>query len=119
MSAGETGDALADLVLSELQGKSDLEQRILANRIFAALAPWQLATTVRVPTPPLIPMGLAEASEYEQTTLGFGSHKDVPIQLVPTAYLEWLADACRDTWKNLHRYLNNPIIRQGRLSRGV
>lgn len=106
------GDTLAELIRYEMAGRCPLEQRIIANRVKSAIESWIPA---RVQTPAdLIPMSDQEASVFEASLMEFGKYAGKNVYSVSWDYLEWLADAGRKNWRQIHTYLNSPRVKRER-----
>lgn len=106
------GDALAELIQAELEGHAPIAQRIIANRVKAAIELW-IPARAQAPAD-LIPMTDQEALAFEQDRMEFGKYSGRPVGDVPLDYLEWLADAGRKTWRQIHAYLNSPRVKRER-----
>lgn len=109
-NAGSVGDTLAEMIRSELEGRSEVEMRIIAHRVQKAVEAW--AKVGEVPPHPVKPMTAQEALAFEQEPMEFGKYNGVAVKDVPLDYLQWVADAGRRTWQQLHAYLNSPRIRE-------
>jgi hypothetical protein len=113
MLPSDIADTLVDLIATETQGLDTIGTRIVANRIYEVIRPW-LHPSRQGMSPAIEPMTDEESRRFEHTFIPFGKYATSPIENVPVAYLEWLADQSRNTWRNLHRYLNSPRIRAER-----
>jgi len=102
---------LVDLVVAEGSRLDRVGRTVVARRMVEALRPW-LPGARHVAEARPGPMGRAEAAAFAKGTLGFGAHGDTPIGDVSVDYLEWLADRSRQTWLDLHRYLNSPAVKR-------
>ena len=88
-----------------------LQLRIAANKFRRVLDQFD------PPKPPdpllvmsLLPMTDAEAKQFETNPMAYGKHAGTPTRDVPRDYLEWLADAKRSEWREMHRYLLRTVI---------
>lgn len=109
----DEAEVLADLVADELEAFCPIGRRIIAARLESVLSP-HVPRIAPASSSDLQPMGEAEAARYGATALPFGRYGGKPVSDAPLAYLEWLADASRATWLNLHRYLNSPAVKRER-----
>jgi len=106
------GDTLAELIRAELAGCTPTAQRIIANRIKAAIESW--IEPGEKPLQSVPPMTDQEAFLFKQERMEFGKYTGQCVCDVPLDYLEWLADASRKTWRQIHGYLNSPRVKQER-----
>jgi len=113
MNAGTAAQTLIDMIVDEASGYDDVGRTIIAKRIMGVLSGW-LPEREKTKCDPVgcVPMTEREASEFERQTVQFGKYVGQQYWDVPTDYLRWLADASRDTWRALHRYLNSPAVRR-------
>ncbi len=105
--ANASTEALIELVEDELAGLDQVGRVIVARRLQAVAA--RILPVTR--DDPLKPMDAAEAKRFGATTIEFGKHAGRRHDEVPADYLEWLADASRETWRNLTRYLKSERVR--------
>lgn len=116
-NAGTVGDTLAQMVREELEGRDEVGQRIIANRVRHAIEAW--VHVGETPPQPVKPMTDQEATAFECEPMEFGKYNGVPVKDVPLDYLEWVADAGRKTWRQIHAYLNSPRLLAERRSEEV
>lgn len=121
MNAGETAAELVALLESEITGMDDLGKRIIANRLAEVILPLMAAPVRQEPLlATTAPMSDVEAHAYGQThIMRFGKFEGKRIDAVPLDYLIWLTDESRRLWKEMHRYLNSPRIKQERDQKGL
>lgn len=113
----EAARQLIELIVEEGQGQDIFGRRIIANRIIGALSGWQSESRKEIARDvSLEPMTDEEAKRFGKETMTFGKHCGKQIDSVDLDYLSWLADNSRQTWRNLHRYLNSPRIRIERIA---
>jgi hypothetical protein len=103
MTAGQVAEELLELLELEFDKLDPVGQRIVANRLLERLSAWLPEPK---PLPPVEPMTEQQAKAYGLSALDFGKHAGEELRDVPVDYLEWLADASRDLWRNLHGYLH-------------
>jgi hypothetical protein len=104
MSTNHELQSLLDLISETLQTLPDNARGIAANLIrrrIDELYPKPIAKCVDV----VEKMTPAEQHAFGITELGYGKYLDIQIRDIPREYLEWLADAKRKEWRELHSYL--------------
>lgn len=106
------GNSLGELIREEMESRDPVAQRIIANRVRLAIEEWIKAG--ENPPQPVPPMNDAEVRRCELEIMPFGKHHGEQIRDVPFDYLEWLADESRNTWRKLHAYLNNHMVKEKR-----
>jgi hypothetical protein len=109
MTPGEYADLLVDLIREQINYKDVLSQRIIANRIREEIDRWSPRAKDCRPyvSPVLEPFTDAEAKAVGAEVMQFGKFVGRRIDEVELEYLEWLADASRDTWRKLARYVRS------------
>jgi hypothetical protein len=112
MNAGEIAAELVGLIVSELEAADETGRRIIANRIVEAIAGWLPPQAQRPAAASTKPMTDAESVRYGNERMRFGEFTGWRVEDVPLSYLSWLADASRQTWSELHRYLRSPRIQR-------
>jgi hypothetical protein len=106
VDAGTLSQTLIDLIVEESSGLDNIGRTIVARRIVGVLSGW-LPKDKQPPPDMLPPMDESEARRFGAETIEFGKHAGERFDAVPLDYLQWLADASRKTWHNLHRYLRS------------
>ena len=110
-NVAKRAEELLELIIEEGDGVGEVGRRILANRIVPVLARW-LPSDKKAKPHEIEPFSDKEAKQFGAELMVFGKHVGERIDTVDLQYLQWLADASRDTWRGLHRYLNNPAIQK-------
>jgi len=110
MNVAKRAEEIIELIVEEAADAGDVGRRIFANRIIKALSGWVPAEKVQPHE--IEPFSDEEAKRYGAELMAFGKHVGERIDTVDLQYLQWLADASRDTWRGLHRFLNNSKIRK-------
>lgn len=113
MNPADLGKTIADLVLQEMAGMDDVGKRIVANRVLGVIQS-HLPSNMREAESKIEPFDDVQSRRYGQTPMTFGKFLGQKVDDVPTEYLAWLADSSRNTWRDLHRYLNSPRVRMER-----
>ncbi|MFA5056530.1 MAG: DUF3820 family protein [Opitutaceae bacterium] len=107
-NANDVGNVLADLIREGMAERNEIEQRIIANRVRAAIESW-IEVKQALPFAPQ-PMTDIEATRFGEDKMPFGKFAGEPVNCVPLDYLAWLADASRKMWLDLNGYLRSSKI---------
>lgn len=109
MTAAECAQTLIDLIVEETSGLDFIGRTIVARRIVGVLSGW-LPKDEKPPLTSMLAMTELEAKEFGAAVIPFGVHQGDRYDMIATSYLCWLADASRETWRSLHRYLRSKRV---------
>lgn len=105
MNAGEIGEQLAELVISEIDNQpNETARQIVYARVLRAMTGHELYVPPKPPERKVEAMNDAQAKAFESCTMPFGQFVGERIEVVPVGYLCRFSDP--SPWvRDIKRYL--------------